>query len=336
MTRHPVRRRGLAATATAGLLLAGALAACSAKTSNTSAAENDSVRTVPGAPAPAGGGADQAAPPGAANFGSGGNDNSKGSPTTPQGQLLPANAVQRSIIYNGSITVAATDVNGAADRAETLATGAGGYVGGDARQNDGGHTVATIVLRVPADHFDATMNAIATLGTPQARQVTTQDVTAQVIDVSSRIKTQQASVDRVRALLAKATTIGDIESIESELTQRQADLESMEAQLASLNDLATLSTITLTLVEPNAPPPAPAKKPAGKGFVSGLKSGWHHFTSAVSTVLNWIGVALPFVLGIGIPVWLIAWLMRRRSRPRFAVAPAGPPVAKGTDTGTEA
>ena len=320
MTKHPFRRRGRAAAAVLGLTLAAALAACSAapKANSTSAAADRRGASAPEAAPPQ-------APGGATDFGNP-TDKSGGSGggTTGKPATLPQTAVQRSIIYNGSMTVQATDVNGAADRAEALANGAGGYIGGDARQTISGHAEATIVLRVPADHFDATMSALAALGTSTDRQVTTQDVTSQVIDIGSRIKTQQASVDRVRALLSKATSIGDVVSIESELTQRESDLESLEAQLAGLQDLSALSTITLTLIEPNAPKPAVEKKPAAKGFVAGLKAGWKSFRSGTSTLLTWLGAVLPFLLGIGIPVWLIWWLLRRRNRGRFAMAPAGP------------
>ena len=133
-----------------------------------------------------------------------------------------------------------------------MATGSGGYVGGDQRSIDAQASIATVTLRVPAAQFDTTLAALHGLGTEQDRQVSTQDVTEQVVDVQSRLKTQQASVDRIRALIAQTTSIAQIVSIEDELTQREADLESMEAQLRSLTDLTSLSTITVTLLGPEA------------------------------------------------------------------------------------
>lgn len=311
MTTHPFRRRGRTVAAVLAICLSGALAACSAANKSTSAASPETAQR---------GGNDAAAPAvpqpgGAGAFGPNQGGDGGGTATKPDANpppTLPENAVQRSIIYNGSMTVQVTDVNGAADRAETLAQGAGGYTSGDARQTVSKHTEATVVLRVPAERFESTMSALATLGTSVDRQVTSQDVTSQVIDVGSRIKSQQASVDRVRALLAKATTIGDVQAIESELTQRESDLESLEAQLAGLKDLSALSTITLTLVEPDQPLPAAAKKPAGKGFLAGLKRGWKSFQSGVSTLLTFIGTVLPYAVTIALVLWLVVWVNRRR------------------------
>lgn len=44
------------------------------------------------------------------------------------------------------------------------------------------------------------------------------DVTEQLVDVESRIATQRASVERIRALLARAASVSEITSVESELT----------------------------------------------------------------------------------------------------------------------
>lgn len=244
--------------------------------------------------------------------------------TTPS--TLTPEDVTRSVIRDGTITVRVSDVNTAAQSATALATGAGGYVGADDRTLDGSHSTATVTLRVPADRFDATMTALSQLGTESSRHVSTEDVTEQVVDVQSRLATQQASVNRIRQLLASTTSISQIVSLEDELTQRESDLESMEAQLRSLTGLASLSTVTAVLIGPAAQTPAPAKKEGG--FVGGLKAGWHGFLTALGAVATVIGAVLPFliVLLVIVAVWLP---IRRRSRRlrRSASAPSGPEVS---------
>jgi len=157
----------------------------------------------------------------------------------------------------------------------------GGYVSADDRTVNDQQSIAQITLRVPAGDFAETVSAISNLGKEIDRKVSTQDVTAQVIDVTSRVKTQQASVDRVRILLNKATSINEIVSLESELTRREADLESLESQLANLTDLTSLSTVTATLLGPVAATKTTETK-KDSGFIAGLKSGWHTFVSSVN------------------------------------------------------
>lgn len=89
-------------------------------------------------------------------------------------------------------------------------------------------------MRVPVERYAAVINKILTLGELTSRTESSQDVTADVVDVNSRVKTMTASVARIRTLLSKATRIGDVIAIESELAVREADLESLEQQQASL------------------------------------------------------------------------------------------------------
>jgi hypothetical protein len=257
-----------------------------------------------------------------------------------QGKPEQAPAGQRSIVYTGSITVRVDDVNAAAAQLTGLATGTGGFVGGDQRTIDAGKSVATLTLRIPADKFTGTVDQIGKLGHEQSRQISTQDVTGQVVDLAARIQAQQASVDRVRALLAKAQSIAEITSIESELSRRESDLESLQAQQRSLADLTALSTISATLLGPDAATPPPPKGPE-TGFLAGLRSGWHAFTVSVQVILTVVGALLPFAVVLGVPVLLVLWYARRRGRrtaqsaqwaqPATAAAPlASAPLSSAT------
>jgi hypothetical protein len=318
MTPSTSRRRPAAALICVGLALTGALAACGRSSSNTGTSSGGA------APAPAARGAEPqnnaenykqdaaGTVPQANAAGAGGAAPAK-APNKPA--QLPA--IQRSVVYTGSITVRVDDVNRAAAELVSLATGAGGFVGGDQRQIDAGRSTATLTLRIPADKFTGALDQIGHIsgGKEQSRQVSTQDVTANVVDLDARIAAQQASVDRVRALLAKAQTIAEITSVEGELSRREADLESLKGQQRSLQDLTALSTITVTLLGPDAAAPA---KPKQGGFLGGLKSGWHAFTTSIGVVLTVLGAILPFVLIIGVPLALVYYWLRRRTRAAHA------------------
>lgn len=324
MITYPWHRRRLGAAAAGFALLAVAavagVAGCGGASHSSSSVSGTGAKvarpaTDVGAPAAAAG--EQAKPQQAPTSGGG---NGATTPTTPI-------ITERSIIHTGDITVRVPDVDTAAAQAEALATAAGGYVGGDNRQIDAGRSSAMLTLRVPAARFDATLSAVANLGTETGRTVSTQDVTSQVIDVAARLRSEQASVDRVRALLAQATSIGEIVSIESELTQRESDLESLESQQANLNDLTALSTITAELLGPQAKAAATTKT---TGFVGGVSRGWHAFVASMTWLVSVLGAILPFVAAIGLVTWIVRVLMRRLQARRIGIAgpapaPAGPP-----------
>ncbi len=127
----------------------------------------------------------------------------------------------------------------------------------------------------------------------------------------------RASVDRVRALMARATDIAQIVTLESELSRRQADLEALESQLASLQDRVARSPIRIGLTTDTG---VIADDP-GTGFLAGLKGGWEAFTASVVVLLTALGAVLPFALAaavVGLPVW---WGLRRRRAPQPPAAP---------------
>jgi len=320
-------RRTIAGLVAGTLLAIVGLAACSqdntAPNSGPAPGRNEADTAQGGAPAQGGDAA--AGPPGAAP------------PAADDANRAPSRVrLARSLIYTGSITIRVDDVVEAADRAVTIATGLGGLVGGDRRSLDEGRSEAQLVLRVPADKFSAALTELSRqLGKEESRSVQTEDVTEAMIDLDTRLATQRASVERVRALLARARTIGEVVSIEGEVTRREAELASLELRKERMADQVALSTITVILRGPEAPGEQP-KEPE-TGFIAGLKAGWKGFVTSVGVVLTIAGTLLPWLIAIGVPVWFALWLLRRRRPAVVAMAPAaatatgpapvGPPAA---------
>ncbi|MEV8513888.1 DUF4349 domain-containing protein [Dactylosporangium sp. NPDC051484] len=308
-------RRTTVFVAAAASALVLALSGCGANgnDSSTSSMPDRAEQVAPAAPAAGGAGAGPAQEQAQAQ------DKPQSNP-----QKAPDNldAENRSIIYSGTMTVQVKDVNAAAAQAVALATGAGGFVSGDNRQINGQSSTATLTLRVPAAKFQTTLDNLKGIGDEKSRQVSAQDVTDQVADVDSRLKTAQASVDRIRALMAKAQTIGEITSLESELARRESDLESLQARKRRLEGLTALSTITLMLHGPEAPV---VSKEEDTGIVFGLRNGWHAFVASLRVALTVLGWLLPWIVFVGGPIYLIVWLLRRY-RAKHPAPPRAPAV----------
>jgi hypothetical protein len=117
----------------------------------------------------------------------------------------------------------------------------------------------------------------------------------------------RASVDRVRALMLQAKDLGQVVALESELSRRQADLESLESQLAALSTSVERSTLSVSLSTPVNEPVAQA------GFVAGLRSGWDAFTTSARGLFTAVGAVVPFVLFFALVAAPILWWLRRRS-----------------------
>lgn len=297
-----------------GLVVLGLLAGCTANGASSGTADSGPVavapNTLPLQRSAGSAGTGESANSGSANSGSVNSGGSGSTGSKAAAPLVQINPGGRQVIRTATISLTTHDVFGTVSRAQGLATTAGGYT---ATENADSNQ-ATLTLEVPEPQLDAVLNQLAGLGQVTDRQAQAQDVTDQLVDVRSRIASQQASVDRVRALLSQASSIGDIVSIEGELTKRESDLESLEQQQAELAGQVAMSavTVTITLAPPvGAPPPAPTQA----GFGSGLAGGWHALGATVRVVGIVLGAALPFLLAVGIPVAaVLIWLRRRRGQ----------------------
>ncbi len=231
----------------------------------------------------------------------------------------------RDVIATAQVTVRTTDVSKARDEVGDLLRRYVGYVAEERTERDrDGDTVRSVLrLRVPTPKFDAALADLEELAPQVDVDRTTEDVTQQVVDVASRIRTQEISLGRLRRFLDRATTVDDVVRLESEIARREGDLGSMRAQQRELRDLTSESTITVRLQHVKAEK-AEKPDPEEAGFVAGLSTGWGAFTAAVVGLSQAAGVALPFavVLGlVGVP--LVMWLRRRRTR-LAPVAASGP------------
>jgi len=164
----------------------------------------------------------------------------------------------------------------------------------------------TLALSVPADKLDTALDQLARIGTVLQRNLSTQDVTAQYVDTESRLKTMRASVERVRALMTQAKDIGQVVVLESELSRREADLESLESQLSTLKNNVERSTLTISLSTPGH------ETVSNTGFVAGMRSGWDAFTSSARGLFTVIGAVLPFAVFFALAAAPLVWWLRRR------------------------
>ncbi|MEU5133003.1 DUF4349 domain-containing protein [Streptomyces californicus] len=233
-------------------------------------------------------------------------------------------AAASHVIRTATLSVEAKSVPKAVAAARAAAEGAGGLVASENTERlDDTRETSHLVLRVPQERFGEVLRELSGSGKLLARTSNAKDVTDQVVDVESRISTQRASVARVRELMDKAERISDVVALEGELSSRQADLESLLAQQASLKDRTSLATITLDLTPPDAPGDDGEEKDDDPGFLDALGGGWDAFV----TMLRWIAVAFgatfPFLLtaALGVVVWRVL-RGRREARRTAASLPA--------------
>jgi Domain of unknown function (DUF4349) len=203
----------------------------------------------------------------------------------------------RDVVHTGTMELTVEDVDASATDVRRLAADAGGFVADEqvrARDEE-----VDLTVRVPADRFDGVRGAIAELGDVAEQKVEARDVTAEVVDVESRIASLRASVVRVRGLLAQSGDVVQLALVEGELARREVELEALLGQQRVLRDQVDLATLTVHMSEDAVPSPSDD----APGFADGLRRGWVAAVDGGRIALAVAGFVLPFA----VPLALVAW-----------------------------
>jgi hypothetical protein len=159
-------------------------------------------------------------------------------------------ALDQKIIRTGTIDLIVTDVAAALRSITDMVRGANGYVQQSATRDQGGVTVAEVVVRVPVDQYDGVFQKLRDLAAPDKEPVensTSQDVTEEFVDTEARIRNLKATEQQIIQLLSKAEKIEDILIIQRELTEVRGQIERLQGRLNVLERQAAYSTITVSL-----------------------------------------------------------------------------------------
>ena len=235
----------------------------------------------------------------------------------------PTPALQtRAVISTGTVSLRSKDVGQARFDVQKVVDAHRGEISDEQTATDleGRIDRSRLVIRVPSQFFDEVMNELGEVAELRSAKRTSEDVTTQVIDIGVRVRAQEKSLERIELLLARAQSLRDIIAIESQLTSRQAELDSLKAQQAYLADQTSLSTVTVFLERTEKA--APVEKDEA-GFLAGLERGWDALGKAATVLATGLGAVLPFMvllLLLGVPTWLLVrpLLRRRQSEPLAA------------------
>lgn len=280
--------------------------------------------SAPEAGAPAGGVAGGADPA----DGSAG-DRAEYEAPVPQGGPgeVPGATLTPKLARTARVSLTVTDVERAAAQLRDLARSVNGQVTAEnlvtaeaGQEPSSPGPTSTIVITVPADRLDSTLDQLKSVGPVTARVVSSEDVTTQVADVDSRITTLNASIDRLRELWRQAGGVRELSELEAQLTARLSERDSLVAQQKALEGRVATSPITITL---NTPPPPGQLETSG--FLGGLAAGWNALVSSSRVLLTVLGAVLPFAVLLALVALPVLW-WRRRVRRLRTPAPVPPPA----------
>jgi hypothetical protein len=160
---------------------------------------------------------------------------------------------------------------------------------------EGSGPSAYIVARIPEAKLDELIASVSELGERTSLNISTTDVTLQVIDLTARIDALVISRDRLLDLMAQATNTADLLAAEQALSQRQSELDAYQSQLDYLNSQVTQSTLNIAIVSNSA-----SITSGLSGIGATLIQALRNFLQGFESVILFIGSAIPWILVIAI------------------------------------
>lgn len=224
--------------------------------------------------------------------------------------------MSRAVIRKGNVELRSGDVGKAQFDVQKVVDRYSGQVTEEktTTDDDGKPAYTRMVLRIPTASFTDAMDALKGTAELVSANSSEDDVTTKLIDTQTRLAAQRRSIARITVLFDRAESIRDIMAIESELSRRQADLDSLERQASYLRGQTAMSTITVSI---DQVPAKTAKKAEddNSGFLAGLSAGWDALAAFAVGLATAFGALLPWLVVLGIlgpPAYLLVRAIRRR------------------------
>jgi hypothetical protein len=216
------------------------------------------------------------------------------------------------IVKDASLGVKVKNVAESQHTAEGIAVGLGGYVErSDRSEAEGSKGEASLILRVPIQHFEDAVKQIRSLGDVVSDSSSGNDVTSDVVDMDARLKVLRAEESDYLVLLARARSTSAIMAIKDKLTEIRQQIEGIDSERKSTKDLASYSTITVELTQTGRDV-KPILLETDKSWLTGT---WTSAVDGLGAAGKVIAQLFIFVL-VWSPIWipvalLSAWLYRR-------------------------
>ena len=213
---------------------------------------------------------------------------------------LPPAPVDRQLVRSADLALRVTDIEEALVSIRRIAADAGGAVFASSVTSDDIQTWGSITIDVPAQQFDdvvSDLRRMPAVAEVVSESVSSEDVTAEYVDLEARLRNLQATEARFLSLVDQAAALDDVLTVENQLTRVRGEIEQVEGRMRYLDQRTVLSRIVISLEVL----PAVESADAGSAFdaAATVRTAWN-------LSLYFIGQALGAVITVVVFLW---WLI---------------------------
>ncbi|MDI9365083.1 MAG: DUF4349 domain-containing protein [Flavobacterium sp.] len=185
----------------------------------------------------------------------------------------------------------------------------GAYIATEEQSQTDGGVQNSISIKVPVEQFENLLNSFSNDAvTVVERKISTQDVTAEVVDTKARIEAKKQVRNRYMDLLKQAKNMKEILEVQEEINGVQEAIESGAGRVTYLTHNAAYSTINLRYFQYSSSSNTIDNKP---GFFAKFKEAFVQGATIVSDLLLFFTSIWPIII-----VSVIAWFVYKKMKPK--------------------
>lgn len=246
--------------------------------------------------------------------------------------------VERIVIQNADLAIVVPDVEARLKEIEAMAVRMGGFVVSSSlyqsyTNNNVKVPEAMVVIRVPSEKLDEALALIKKDAVEvQNESRTGTDVTAEYVDLQSRLKNLEAAEAQLQEILEKAEKTEDVINVFNQLVYYREQIELVKGQIEYYEQAAALSAISVRIIAEETVQPIEIAgwKPEGVARKA-VQDLIYFFQDFASFLIRFVIYTLPVLITIGIPLYLVflgGRAIYRRVRGRAEKEQAPPPAEK--------
>ena len=220
--------------------------------------------------------------------------------------------VERIVIQNADLTIVVSDVEGRMKDIQVMAQQMGGFVVSSSLfQSYTSDYVevpgAQIVIRVPSEKLEDALKQIKKdIVEVQNENRSGQDVTAEYVDLKSRLKNLEAAEAQLNEILKNATETEDVVNVFNQLVYYREQIEIVKGQIKYYEEAAALSAISVQIVAEETIQPLVIGKWEPTGVALEAVQDLVNFIKGfVEFLIRFVIFTLPVWIIIGIPLYLV-------------------------------
>lgn len=218
--------------------------------------------------------------------------------------------IEPQIIKNGDLRFETSDLEKTYEIVQNAVKKNEGIIQNDNEGKDYETYFRTLTIRIPSKNFDSFIEEISTgVNYFDRKEISSNDVTEEYIDVVSRIKTKKALEERYLELLKKATKVSEMLEVERQLSEIREEIEAKEGRLKYIKNRVSMSTITLEIYKTDAQKSG-ATVSFGSKIINAIKSGFN----GISSFFIWLIGIWPFIVILVAIIYFIRKRFKKKTK----------------------